>query len=283
MPGGDNNMRTVRQQISGMGLDRLAAAIQARSRPSLRLTATKPSARPVSRLGGRPNLPKNIRWPLWQNKQPLSFIAQLDLSALPPVRGLPLPRSGSLFFFYDADTQPWGFDPNDKGCAQVIYHASPLGANRLRTPHRDLDEEARFKGIALAAAPEISLPGHNCGFLRELGATEEEFQAYWKLIDPLAGPVHRIGGVADEIQGDLRLEAQLVSHGINCGGPDGYQEGRRRGLETGAADWLLLLQVDSEDRAGMMWGDGGRIYFMVRKDDLQRRRFENAQLILQCT
>jgi uncharacterized protein YwqG len=45
----------------------------------------------------------------------------------------------------------------------------------------------------------------------------------------------------------------------------------------------LLLQIDSEARAGMMWGDLGRIYFMIHKDDLRRRRFENVVLILQCS
>jgi uncharacterized protein YwqG len=274
-------MSTIRQQLKGIGLGRLAAAIQAGSRPSLRLTAGKPSAQPVSRLGGRPNLPKDIPWPVWQEELPLSFIAQLDLATLPAVRGLPLPQSGSLFFFYDADAQPWGFDPKDKGCAQVIYVPSSLAAHRPRAPHRDLDEEVRFKGVALAATPETSLPNKNSGIFREHKATEEEFKAYFDLINPLSTRAHRIGGNANEIQGELGLEAQLVSNGINCGSGKGYKEARRRGLDAGAADWLLLLQVDSEERAGMTWGDGGRIYFMIRKDDLRRRRFQNVHLTLQ--
>ena len=259
----------------------MAAAIQAQSRPSLRLTAGKPSAQPVSRLGGRPNLPKEHPWPVWREEHPLSFIAQLDLATLPPVRGLPLPKSESLFFFYDVDTQPWGFDPKDKGCAQVLYVSSSLAANRPRAPHHDLDEEVRFKGIALAAVPETSLPGKNSSLLRDCQATQEEFKAYWNLINPLSTRVHRMGGNANEIQGELGLEAQLVSNGIHCGGGQGYQEGRQRGLNAGAADWLL--QVNCQERAGMTWGDGGRIYFMIHKGELRRHRFQNVHLIPQCT
>jgi uncharacterized protein YwqG len=166
-----------------------------------------------------------------------------------------LPKSGSLFFLYDADAQPWGFDPKDKGCAQVIYVPSSLAEHRPRALLRDLDEEVRFKGVALAAIPETSLPGKNSGLLRDCHATEEEFNAYWNLIDPLSRRVHRMGGNANEIQGELGLEAHPVSNGIYCGGGQGYQEGRRRGLDAGAADWPLLLQVDSEERAGMMWGE----------------------------
>jgi uncharacterized protein YwqG len=269
--------------LKSIGLARLAPAIQSRSLPSLRLTAGKPSAQPVTRLGGRPNLPKDIRWPVWQDGFPLSFIAQLDLATLPPVRGLPLPETGSLFFFYDADTQPWGFDPKDKACAQVIYVPAPLAAHRPRALHRDLDEEVRFKGLALTATLEMSLPNLGTGLLGEFKATRDEFDAYFKLIDPLSHPVHRIGGHADQIQGDLGLNAQLVSNGIYCGDGDWLKRGRKRGLLAGAADWRLLLQVDSEDRAGMMWGDGGRIYFMVHKDDLLRRCFDKVVLILQCT
>jgi len=277
-------MSTLRQKLHEVGLGRLAAAIQARSRPSLRLiTGKPPGAQTIGRLGGRPNLPRDIPWPVWQDEQPLSFIAQLDLATLPSIRDLPLPRSGSLFFFYDAVNSPWGFDPKDKGCAKVVYHSSPLAAHQPRTPHRDLDEEARFKGLALTATPEISLPSTNSGFLRELHATKEEFDEYWKLIDPLRGPSYRIGGHADQIQGDIYLEAQLVSNGIYCGDSGGYDLGRKKGLDAGAANWRLLSQVDSEERTGMYWGDSGRLYFMIQKNDLRQRRFDNAWLILQCT
>jgi len=33
------------------------------------------------------------------------------------------------------------------------------------------------------------------------------------------------------------------------------------------------LQIDSEDDAGMMWGDVGRLYWWMKKDELTRRDF----------
>ena len=38
-------------------------------------------------------------------------------------------------------------------------------------------------------------------------------------------------------------------------------------LEAGADDWRLLLQVNSDDYAGWMWGDVGRVYFWIRRQD----------------
>jgi uncharacterized protein YwqG len=38
----------------------------------------------------------------------------------------------------------------------------------------------------------------------------------------------------------------------------------------------------AEEAAGMMWGDAGRIYFWIRREDLLARDFDRSWLILQC-
>ena len=204
-----------------ISLGRVAAAIQSHGEPSLRLTAGKASAQPVNRLGGKPNLPKEFPWPVWQNQQPLAFIAQLDLATLLKLRSLPLPKSGSLFF-YDADSHPWGYDPKHRGGARVIYSASPLAANRPRCWHIDLDDEVRFKGLSLAASVETTPPRPNHEVILDLHLTEEESDAYWNLQNPDSANIHRLGGHPDEVQGDLKLEAQLVSNGLYCGDGKGH-------------------------------------------------------------
>jgi len=47
--------------------------------------------------------------------------------------------------------------------------------------------------------------------------------------------------------------------------------------------WRLLAQIDSDDAAKMMWGDVGKLYFMIRPDDLRARRFGQARFAWQCT
>ena len=59
----------------------------------------------------------------------------------------------------------------------------------------------------------------------------------------------------------MDLECQLVSHGLYCGDASGYQATRAKELEAGRQDWILLLQLDTDDDAGMIWGDGGMLYF----------------------
>ena len=50
----------------------------------------------------------------------------------------------------------------------------------------------------------------------------------------------------------------------------------------GAANWRLLLQFDTDDDLGVMWGDAGVIYYWVEAPAALAGRFENAWLILQC-
>jgi uncharacterized protein YwqG len=278
-------MPTLRQTLHQAGLGRVAADIGSRALPSIRLTRGKRTGPTVGKLGGRPNLPKGTPWPGVEEGAPLSFIAQLDLAALPKLRNVPLPRTGSLFFFYDATNQPWGYDPADLDSAEVIYSRAPLSAHPPRAHHCDLEEEARFVTTPLIASIETTMPPLRGSVLRGLGLKEEELKAYYKMVDPLSRNAHRIGGHPDQIQGDIFLEAQLVSNGIYCGDGSGYEKGRRRGLLAGAADWHLLLQVDSDIHTpgGMCWGDTGRLFFLIRHDDLRRRRFEHIWVVLQCT
>jgi uncharacterized protein YwqG len=58
---------------------------------------------------------------------------------------------------------------------------------------------------------------------------------------------------------------------------------RARGLEPDARDWRLLLQLDTDDDASMMWGDLGTLYFSVRENEARAGNFENVWMILQCS
>ena len=74
-----------------------------------------------------------------------------------------------------------------------------------------------------------------------------------------------------------------MTGGVYCGDPSGRKTPQAAALLPGAAQWQLLLQVDSdEEGTGFMWGDMGRIYYWIRESDLRERRFDRSWLILQC-
>jgi uncharacterized protein YwqG len=122
-----------------------------------------------------------------------------------------------------------------------------------------------------------------------LNFTAEESDDYCQLLEEVAelngdGPAyHHLLGHPETIQGDMQLECQLASHGLYCGDSSGYEDSLRAHLEEGAKDWRLLLQVDSDDDVGMMWGDVGRIYYWIREVDLRAGNFGNVWFVLQCS
>jgi len=80
----------------------------------------------------------------------------------------------------------------------------------------------------------------------------------------------------------MELQCQLVSSGIYVGNAEGYQDPRVPGLRAGAAEWKLLLQLDTDEDIGWMWGDVGMLYFWVREADARRSDFSKVWMVFQC-
>ena len=53
-------------------------------------------------------------------------------------------------------------------------------------------------------------------------------------------------------------------------------------LDEAAKRWVLLLQVDSDHDAEMMWGDAGCIFFWIAREALAAGDFSAAFVQLQC-
>lgn len=228
-------------------------------------------------FGGVPQLPVGVAWPEREGR-PLTFLASIDLPSIAAVVTLDwLPRSGRLLFFYDIEGQPWGFDPKDRGGSRVL-HADDGGGSPTSTSNvlpRRFMSPRRIASYPSYERPEMSA----------LNLTDAQSDAAIEISDAAYGatPYHQIGGYPHAVQADaMELECQLASAGLYVGDPSGYEDVRAKALESGATDWRLLLQMDSDDDLGVMWGDAGIIYFWIREDDARAGRFDQAWLILQC-
>lgn len=271
----------IQQLVRNAGLERIESALDFVATESIRIRAfaaeDKELSTGASKIGGMPDLPQNV-----QVSQELSFIAQLNLREVAQFdsEGI-LPETGMLYFFYDCKRQTWGFDPADRGAWKVVHLDGDI-AGLKRTG------QAEFKPCYLTFSSEVTLPPLESICIQRLKLSREEVDKYFKLLEELnemygsESTIHRLLGHPDPVQGDMQLECQLVSHGIYCGDASGYQDRRRSHLEDGVSDWRLLLQVDSEEQAGMMWGDLGRIYFWIQAQKLEQRKFDDVWLILQC-
>lgn len=113
--------------------------------------------------------------------------------------------------------------------------------------------------------------------------SRDELHRYAEVLPEETPPAHRLLCHPDPIQGDMQMECQLVTNGLYCGDGTAYDDPRSVVLQPGTVNWPLLLQVDSDDDAGMMWGDLGRIYYWIREADLAARAWDTAWPILQCS
>jgi uncharacterized protein YwqG len=271
------------------GLGEVADAMLATARKCIRFDATgepfNATGAGLSKIGGLPDLPRNVDWPHW-NKRPLAFLAQIAFSELPAIDDpLKLPQTGLLSFFYDVVEQPWGYDPKNSGSSCVVFTAGSHDVERRAAP-AELPEEAQLLELQLSAQEHYSLPGWESDEIHSLNLSETQMDAFdavkSELTPEYPSTCHQLLGWPDEIQGPMELECQLVTNGLYCGDETGYKDPRAVELAPRAKDWRLLLQLDSDDNAGMMWGDAGRLYFWIREQDLIALSFDATWTILQC-
>jgi uncharacterized protein YwqG len=169
----------------------------------------------------------------------------------------------------------------------VFWFPNAPRLRRVRLP-AFVPEHGRFKAGRIALAETLSIPPYQAVELQKLGMSQEEDDAYFALWEERQsqaskGTHHQFLGHAKPVQDDMRLECQLVSHGIYCGSPEGYSDPRRSELERDALHWRLLAQIDSDDSVEMTWGVGGMLYYWITISDLASRQFDRSWTILQTT
>jgi hypothetical protein len=99
--------------------------------------------------------------------------------------------------------------------------------------------------------------------------SDEETEAYVELMHSLAGGenAHQVGGYPAWIQEDAREEAQRLTEGP----PEATKE------------WNLLWQLGTDEEVRLRWGASGKLFLLMRDDDLRACRFDRAWLVLQST
>lgn len=278
----------------------LASVAKSEIRVSYEPAGDTPTALTASRIGGKPAVPEGFVWPYFEGvgfddptpkNRPLSFMSQINLKDVAHLdkEGL-LPKTGILSFFYEMNTQTWGFDPKDNESAKV-YFFEDEDALHLEELPEDMEKDYRFPEFALSFEEHISLPEMS-EFIRDYSDLEwddcidclvksgydpDEWGTYTKLL-----------GYPDTIQNPMYEECEAVTRGWRRGNPEDFAkipEEEKADIKEKASEWMLLFQmgtVESDDFE-MMFGDCGHIYFWIRKSDLAARNFDKVWLILQCS
>ena len=254
----------------------------------------------ATRFGGQPDVPSDFVWPTFEGEsydgvvkdRPLTFIAQFNCADLAPYDTEHLlPDHGLLSFFYETDTQCWGDDPKDQGCARVYWFEDISALSAVNFP-ADMEEDFKFPMVKIKMDSKCSYPSWQD--FSDVFPDEEDDDAFndaWEKLtgeDPEDPDVRsQLLGWPDVIQDDsMFIECDLVTQGYYLG--NGLvkipKEVRQRAEQTARDRWMLLLQLDTvqHDDFELMFGDCGHIYFYITKEDLAARRFDRIWLVLQC-
>lgn len=284
--------------LADAGVQEQAEAIAALARPCVTLSTTSTGAGFIplgaSRIGGDADLPADLEWPACQGV-PLRFLAQLDLrevaNVAPP--GL-LPDSGLLSFFYLGDLETLTLEEPDPdawrviwippGAAPLVRRGAPVAGSRVKVPPGAWSSPAfvepsnePFAPCTVALGAALSLPDEDTAE-RELGVDPYDYDVL-DAMDALRHRGHQLLGFASPVQDDPAGECPRTNGQASN---DGEGEDADEDEAERPRDWRLLFQLDSDDDAGMMWGDSGMLYFMIREPDLRERRFDRVWTVFQC-
>lgn len=259
-------------------------------RPGFHLREQNEGEPLVGYLGGNPLLPADVAWPEWKGHGPLSFVAAVDCGEVPDKEvDIPVPEDGMLLFFYYngvGDDAVQYLDPDSvKGGTRVIY--VPEGTENVseRATPEGLQPFPRvlLTGELIATAPD----NENAALVAAYGDADadpladddytefpytDDGDGFYDALTSFRrdhSPHHRVGGYALPKAGSVTKEA---AHVLAPGDDDAAKAARRQLI----GELVMLLQVDSDGRAAMEWGDTGRLYWLIRREDLAARDFDKA-------
>ncbi len=208
----------------------------------------------ISHFGGQPYFEEGAEWYKSKAGKNLDFIFQIFNND-----EIQLPKSIKLIqFFYDLDEFPW--DTDEDGWFVKIYetlHTDKL--IKIDNP-TEFEEwkycEVTFKSIkSLPDWEGIDLYEERAAKLSSVLNSKEDWDSYEKVVEKLIGEQDyqsQLGGYPRWVQGE---STPTLSNGENM---------------------KLLFQIDSDNNAGLMWGDVGLVY--VFYDEETKR----TEFTLQC-
>ena len=228
-----------------------------------------------SRMGGPVYWPDHTPWPVNRTGEPLVFLAQLNLGELPALLGFP--RQGLLQFWIDGDGL-YGLDFDTQ--AERVQH----GYRVVYWPHPERRSDWQHPAPSQEAVDDLT--PHNPGRcfamrFRLDSEVPDDWEAVQVLLarlqtQPLPDGLRPLTSAEQQdwlAQYFDRTEDEDRNSGSKVGGYPFFTQSDPR--EAGSP-LQLLLQLDSDDSADLMWGDSGVGHWFIDPADLARAAFDRV-------
>lgn len=230
--------------------------LKSTEKPAVSITFEKGKTLPwESKCGGCPYLESVEDYPRDTEGKPMMFLAQINFDDMPHLDGYP--ESGLMQFFIGDDD----YLGLDSGCKVIYLPEYTKDASKLLAENpfeQDYLERAPYRREGRMKFTPNTMPiGTECAafgdkFYKKV--TDEEWDALYDVCYP---------------------------QGCFVGGYPLFVQNSPEYYDSGEFD-VVLLQLDCEDECGIMFGDAGSCVFLISKDDLEKRCFDNVQYEWQC-
>lgn len=217
-----------------------------------------------SKIGGNPYLPLGVDVPKSSEGVPLKLLAQINFEDVPNIENMP--KTGILQFYIDVTNYLLGMSLKnraDQKDFRVVYHAEVVkDTSRLVTNFEEVITEVDMdipeaKLTFSEGLQPVTASDYRFGSEYLKGFEDKKVRDGDKLVDVeefyyshVSESGHRIGGYPFFTQFDPRDEDSEYD--------------------------TLLLQIDSDESIGLMWGDVGVGNFFINKDKLARLDFSDV-------
>jgi uncharacterized protein YwqG len=243
-----------------------------------------------SKIGGKPDLPKDFEWPKADNKSML-FCAQYNLSELTKFdKENNLPKKGFFYVFLSLD-QDW---KEFNGVNQPYKLIFSENENIVRTEFpNDLEKNQTFKTAEIEYFQFYTIPDDENYKLFEFDKKYEDFYFYFYqptdeyLIEELyedSNKMHQILGYDRSIQSSVVYEFASKELGLYLAESSKHKKRWNDILEL-SKTYELLLQLDCDDPNTDLskYGGSGTYYFGLSKTDLEKKNFDDIKMSFQMT
>jgi uncharacterized protein YwqG len=252
----DEHLEKYRKELNTLNLetvDDLERLVKPLIKEATRIIVKKSSKMPEnshtkSHFGGQPYFEKGEKWPKAKNGNYLEFVFQIYNE-----NNIVLPENIKLIqFYYDFDAFPW--NTNDDGWLVKIYtNINKENVEIIEKP-KEHDKvnycEVEYENIkSLPDWEGMENYDVNAKILSCELNEEDPWENYEKIVEKLVGEPEtrsQLGGYPLWIQGNEQPDSDL------------------------------LFQIDSEENAGLMWGDAGLIYVFYNDKN------NKIEFVLQC-
>lgn len=243
-----------------------------------------------SKFLGHHYWPKNLKdkYPKDEYGNFMSFLAQINFKELPANNLFPI--DGILQFFISAEDTVYGLNfenPTEQKNFKIIYWEeqdlielkdnkeflknfilnNPIIFNKHITKKQDesghlpIDSELDLKFERGREYCGLNDQYYSQKYYQNINITEDEEESFYELIQNNG---HKMGGFAFFTQSDPRLN---ITNG---------QKIEEDHIKHENNEWVLLMQIDSDDKNNIMWGDVGVANWFIKAEDLKKMDFSSV-------